>query len=49
MCDATELAERIAVLERMRSELTELAQQARQLPLRADAEFCHIIETARRA
>jgi len=45
---AAELAERIAALEQMRSELIELAQQARQLPLRADAEFCHIIEAARR-
>jgi DNA-binding transcriptional MerR regulator len=43
---ATELAERIASLERMRSELVELAQQARQLPPRDDAQFCHIIETS---
>jgi DNA-binding transcriptional MerR regulator len=41
---ATELAERIAALERMRSELVELADQARQLPPRDAAEFCHIIE-----
>lgn len=44
---AAELAERIAALDQMRSELIELAQQARRLPPRADAEFCHIIETAR--
>lgn len=44
---AAELAERIAGLERMRNELMELAQHARRLPLRSDAEFCHIIETAR--
>jgi DNA-binding transcriptional MerR regulator len=46
---AAELTERIAALEQMRSELIELAQQARRLPLRADAEFCHIIETTRRS
>ena len=46
---AAELAERIVALEQMRSELIALAQQARQLPLRADAEFCHIIETSRRS
>jgi DNA-binding transcriptional MerR regulator len=43
---ATELSERIAALERMRNELLELAQHARQLPPRPDAEFCHIIEGA---
>lgn len=44
---AAELEERIAALQRMRSELIGLAQQARRLPVRDDADFCHIIETAR--
>lgn len=46
---AVELAERIAALEQMRRELLQLAKQARQLPPRDDADFCHIIETAPRS
>jgi DNA-binding transcriptional MerR regulator len=46
---AAELAERIGALELMRSELVRLAQQARQLSHRVEADFCHIIETAGRS
>lgn len=41
-----ELAERIAALEQMRNDLVELAKQARRLPPRDDAPFCHILESA---
>lgn len=43
---ADELAERIAALEQMRSELVALAKRARRLPSRSEAAFCHIIESA---
>jgi DNA-binding transcriptional MerR regulator len=43
---AAELAERIAALEQMRTDLVQLAEHARQLPAREDADFCHIIEGA---
>ncbi|MGH3681153.1 MAG: heavy metal-responsive transcriptional regulator [Natronosporangium sp.] len=43
---AAELADQIAELETMRRELLELADQARRLPPREDAAFCHIIEDA---
>jgi DNA-binding transcriptional MerR regulator len=46
---AVELAERIAALEQMRSELVQLAKQARRFPPRDDVDFCHIIETAPRS
>lgn len=46
---AAELAERITSLERMRAELVQLAEHARRLPPREDADFCHIIEDAIRS
>ncbi len=46
---SAELTERIAALELMRNDLIGLAQRARRRPLRDDADFCHIIETARRS
>lgn len=45
---AAELAERIAALGQMRTELVQLAAHARQLPARENADFCHIIEGALR-
>lgn len=42
---AAELAERIAALEQMRTELVKLAKQARRRPARDDSAFCHIIES----
>lgn len=43
---AAEVAQRIAALEQMRNELVKLAERARRLPPREDADFCHIIEAA---
>ena len=42
---SAELEQRIASLEKMRGELVALAKRARRLPPRADAAFCHIIES----
>lgn len=46
---AADLSERIAVLERMRRDLTRLAKRARTLPAQQPGApgFCHIIETIR--